>query len=104
MNLNSDYPVKARKTARNSDPLETLLTVGNDNVQDERQFFAHLRNVTAIPFRLEEGGIGLIHTEQAGPESGRFALGPLQTPFGHPGKQSRRLQAHEFRGAVGSAD
>ena len=87
MNLNSDYPIKAGKTARNND----LLAVGNDNVQDERQLFAHLRNVPAIPFRLEEGGIGLIHTEQAGHESGRFAFGPLQAPFGHPGKQSCRL-------------
>ena len=91
MKVNSDYPIKARKTARNIDLLETRLAAGNDNVQDEHQFFAHLRNVPAIPFRLEEGGIGLIHTEQAGHESGRFAFGPLQAPFGHPGKQSRRL-------------
>jgi hypothetical protein len=38
-----------------------VVAVGNDNVQDERQFFAHLRNVPAIPFRLEEGGFGLIN-------------------------------------------
>jgi hypothetical protein len=31
------------------------------NVHDERQLFAHLLNVPAIPFRLEEGGIGLIN-------------------------------------------
>ena len=32
------------------------------NVQDERQFFAHLPEVPTIPFRLEEGGFGLINT------------------------------------------
>ena len=32
MNVNSDYPIKARKTARNNDLLETLLAVGNENV------------------------------------------------------------------------
>jgi hypothetical protein len=31
------------------------------NVLDERQLFAHLLNVPSIPFRLEEGGIGLIN-------------------------------------------
>jgi len=31
------------------------------NVQDERQLFAHLLKVPAIPFRLEEGGLGLIN-------------------------------------------
>ena len=31
------------------------------NVHDERQLFAHLLNVPAISFRLEEGGIGLIN-------------------------------------------
>ena len=49
MNGNSDYPIKAGKTARNNDLLETLLAVGNDNVQDERQFFAHLRQVPRFP-------------------------------------------------------
>ncbi len=32
------------------------------NVQDERQFFAHLPDVPTIPFRLEEGGFGLLNT------------------------------------------
>jgi len=32
------------------------------NVQDERQFFAQLPEVPTIPFRLEEGGFGLINT------------------------------------------
>ena len=32
------------------------------NVQDERQFFAHLPDAPTIPFRLEEGGFGLINT------------------------------------------
>ena len=32
------------------------------NVQDERQFFAQLPDVPTIPFRLEEGGFGLINT------------------------------------------
>lgn len=32
------------------------------NLQDERQLFAHLPHVPNIPFRLEEGGIGLINT------------------------------------------
>jgi hypothetical protein len=30
-------------------------------VQDERQLFAHLLNVPAIPFRLKQGGFGLIN-------------------------------------------
>ncbi len=32
------------------------------NVQDERQWFSHLPDVPTIPFRLEEGGFGLINT------------------------------------------
>ena len=32
------------------------------NVQDERQFFSHLPDVPTIPFRLKEGGFGLINT------------------------------------------
>jgi len=32
------------------------------NVQDERQLFSHLPDVPTIPFRLEEGGLGLINT------------------------------------------
>ena len=32
------------------------------NVQDERQFFSQLPDVPTIPFRLEEGGFGLINT------------------------------------------
>lgn len=32
------------------------------NVQDERQFFAHLPDMPTIPFRLQEGGFGLINT------------------------------------------
>ena len=31
------------------------------NVHNERQLFAHLLNVPAIPFRLKEGGLGLIN-------------------------------------------
>jgi hypothetical protein len=42
----------------------TLKTVAmiRGNVQDERQFFSHLPDVPTIPFRLEEGGFGLINT------------------------------------------
>lgn len=32
------------------------------NYQDERQLFAHLPEVPTLPFRLEEGGFGLINT------------------------------------------
>jgi len=32
------------------------------NVQDERQFFSNLPDVPTIPFRLEQGGFGLINT------------------------------------------
>jgi hypothetical protein len=32
------------------------------NVQDERQLFSHLPDVPTIPFRLAEGGFGLINT------------------------------------------
>lgn len=32
------------------------------SVHDERQFFSHLPDVPTIPFRLEEGGFGLINT------------------------------------------
>jgi hypothetical protein len=32
------------------------------SVQDERQFFSHLPEMPTIPFRLEEGGFGLINT------------------------------------------
>ena len=32
------------------------------NLQDERQLFSHLPDVPSIPFRLEEGGFGLINT------------------------------------------
>ena len=32
------------------------------SVQDERQLFSHLPDVPTIPFRLEEGGFGLINT------------------------------------------
>ena len=32
------------------------------NVQDERQLFSHLPDVPTLPFRLEEGGFGLINT------------------------------------------
>ena len=31
-------------------------------IQDERQLFSHLPDVPTIPFRLEEGGFGLINT------------------------------------------
>ena len=32
------------------------------SIQDERQLFSHLPDVPTIPFRLEEGGFGLINT------------------------------------------
>ena len=32
------------------------------SVQDERQLFSHLPDVPTLPFRLEEGGFGLINT------------------------------------------
>lgn len=32
------------------------------NVQDERQFFSHLPDMPTLPFRLLEGGFGLINT------------------------------------------
>jgi hypothetical protein len=32
------------------------------NLQDERQLFAHLPEMPTLPFRLEEGGFGLINT------------------------------------------
>ncbi len=32
------------------------------NVQDERQLFSHLPDIPTIPFRLEEGGFGLINS------------------------------------------
>lgn len=32
------------------------------NAQDERQFFSQLPNMPTIPFRLKEGGFGLINT------------------------------------------
>ena len=32
------------------------------NIQDERQWFSHLPDVPTIPFRLEEGGFGLVNT------------------------------------------
>jgi hypothetical protein len=32
------------------------------NIQDERQLFSHLPDVPTLPFRLEEGGFGLINT------------------------------------------
>ncbi len=37
------------------------VAMARGNVHDERQFFMHLLNVPAIPFRLEQGGIGLIN-------------------------------------------
>ena len=37
------------------------VAMARGNVQDERQLFAHLLNVPTIPFRLAEGGIGLIN-------------------------------------------
>jgi hypothetical protein len=38
------------------------LAIIRGNVQDERQLFAHLPDVPTLPFRLEEGGFGLINT------------------------------------------
>lgn len=42
----------------------TLETVAmfHGNAQDERQFFSQLPNLPTIPFRLDEGGLGLINT------------------------------------------
>jgi hypothetical protein len=42
----------------------TLETVAmfRGNAHDERQFFSQLTNMPSIPFRLEEGGFGLINT------------------------------------------
>lgn len=37
------------------------VTTARGSVQDERQLFAHLLDGPAIPFRLQEGGLGLIH-------------------------------------------
>jgi len=37
------------------------VAMARGNVQDERQLFAHLLKVPAIPFRLKEGGLGLIN-------------------------------------------
>jgi hypothetical protein len=39
-----------------------MAAVFRGNVQDERQFFSHLPDMPTIPFRLEEGGFGLINT------------------------------------------
>lgn len=41
--------------------LKTVAVI-RGNVHDERQFFSHLPEVPTIPFRLQEGGIGLINT------------------------------------------
>ncbi len=42
----------------------TLKTVAmiRGNLQDERQLFSHLPDVPTVPFRLTEGGFGLINT------------------------------------------
>ena len=42
----------------------TLNTVAmiRGNVQDERQLFSHLPDMPTIPFRLSEGGFGLVNT------------------------------------------
>ena len=39
-----------------------LVAMIRGNVQDERQFLSHLPDLPTIPFRLEEGGFGLINT------------------------------------------
>jgi hypothetical protein len=39
-----------------------MVAVFRGLVQDERQFFSHLPDLPTIPFRLEEGGFGLINT------------------------------------------
>jgi hypothetical protein len=41
--------------------LRAVAMIGG-TVQDERQFFSHLPEVPTIPFRLPEGGFGLINT------------------------------------------
>jgi hypothetical protein len=41
--------------------LKTVAVI-RGNVLDERQFFSNLPEVPTIPFRLQEGGIGLINT------------------------------------------
>ncbi len=38
-----------------------VVAMARGNALDERQLFAHLFNLPAIPFRLEAGGIGLIN-------------------------------------------
>lgn len=38
-----------------------VVAMARGNVHDERQLFAHLLNLPAIPFRLKEGGLGLIN-------------------------------------------
>jgi hypothetical protein len=38
------------------------VAIFHGNVQDERQFFSQLPSLPTIPFRLEEGGFGLINT------------------------------------------
>ena len=69
-----DHPDRDRGQARRRTSQVEIYTLGgwtvtlralaviHGNVQDERLFFAHLPDVPAIPFRLEEGGIGLINT------------------------------------------
>lgn len=39
-----------------------VMAMFHGSVQDERQFFLHLPNLPTIPFRLPEGGFGLINT------------------------------------------
>jgi hypothetical protein len=39
-----------------------LAAMFRGNAQDERQWFSHLPDIPTIPFRLEEGGFGLINT------------------------------------------
>jgi hypothetical protein len=38
-----------------------VLVMARGNVHDERQLFAHLLKLPGIPFRLREGGIGIIN-------------------------------------------
>ena len=41
--------------------LKAVATI-RGSIHDERQFFSHLPDVPTIPFRLEEGGFGLLNT------------------------------------------
>ena len=75
------------------------------NVHDERQWFSHLPDVPTIPFRLEEGGFGLINTANIlrasawpKPEALPGIALPLEmrwrSPVARHGCQSVRIERH----------